>query len=78
MSNNIQYISKYQKENTVQVNIRLSKKYDADVIEYLNSLENTGKATVIKRLIQEDMGCESVVDAEDTVAENDEELFAIE
>ena len=37
MSNNIKYIAKYQKENTIQINIRLSKKYDADVIAKLNS-----------------------------------------
>ena len=54
MGNNIQYIAKYQKENTIQVNIRLSKKYDADVIEKLNSL-GIGKATYIKDLIRADM-----------------------
>ena len=52
MGNNIQYIAKYQKEYTTQVNIRLSKKYDADVIEKLNNLGNDGKATYIKRLIR--------------------------
>ena len=55
MGNNIQYIAKYQKEYTTQVNIRLSKKYDADVIEKLNNLGNDGKATYIKRLIREDI-----------------------
>ena len=55
MSNNIKYIAKYQKANTTQVNIRLSKKYDADVIEKLNSLGNDGKSTYIKRLIREDI-----------------------
>lgn len=55
MSNNIKYIAKYQKANTTQVNIRLSKKYDADVIEKLNSLDNTGKSTYIKKLIREDI-----------------------
>ena len=55
MGNNIQYIAKYQKEYTTQVNIRLSKKYDADVIEKLNNLANDGKATYIKRLIREDI-----------------------
>ena len=55
MGNNIQYIAKYQKEYTTQVNIRLSKKYDADVIEKLNNLGNDGKATFIKRLIREDI-----------------------
>lgn len=55
MGNNIQYIAKYQKEYTTQVNIRLSKKYDADVIEKLNNLGNDGKSTYIKRLIREDI-----------------------
>lgn len=45
MSNNVKYIEKYQKENTIQVNLRLSKKYDADIIEWLNALETKGKAT---------------------------------
>ena len=55
MSNNITYITKYQKENTIQVNLRLSKKDDADVIEWLNDLEDKGKATYLKELIREDM-----------------------
>ena len=59
MANNVKYIEKYQKENTIQINLRLSKKYDADIIEWLNILgdmENMGKATYIKKLIREDMG----------------------
>lgn len=55
MGNNIQYIAKYQKANTIQVNMRLNKKYDVDVIEKLKSLDNTGKSTYIKRLIREDI-----------------------
>ena len=55
MANNIKYITKYQKANTTQVNVRLSKKYDADIIEQLASLEDTGKATYIKELIRKDI-----------------------
>ena len=55
MSNNVKYIEKYQKENTIQVNLRLSKKYDTDIIDWLNSLGNKGKATYLKELIREDM-----------------------
>jgi hypothetical protein len=55
MSNSIDYITRYQKANTIQVNVRLSKKYDADIIECLNSLDNKGKATYIKELIRKDM-----------------------
>lgn len=55
MANNIQYISAYQKANTIQVNIRLSKKYDADVIEKLNSLGDKGKSTYIKELIRKEI-----------------------
>lgn len=82
MANNIHYIAKYQKENTVQVNFRLNKKYDADIIEFLNGLEgldDTGKATLIKQLIREDMGCECFVREEDVEArDSEEELFTIE
>lgn len=59
MSNNVKYIEKYQKDNTIQINLRLSKKYDADIIEWLNILgdmEKMGKATYIKKLIREDIG----------------------
>ncbi len=55
MSNDVKYIEKYQKENTIQVNLRLSKKYDADIIEWLNALETKGKATYLKELIRADM-----------------------
>jgi len=55
MSNNIKYIAKYQKENTIQVNVRLSKKYDADVIECLNALGDKGKSTFIKELIRKEI-----------------------
>ena len=55
MANNIKYITKYQKENTTQVNVRLYKKYDADIIEQLDKLEDTGKATYIKELIRKDI-----------------------
>jgi len=38
------------------VNVRLSKKYDADIIEWLNMLgKDFGKATYIKQLIRDDM-----------------------
>ena len=53
MANNVKYITKYQKANTAQVNVRLSKKYDADIIAWLNSKD--AKATYIKQLIREDM-----------------------
>ena len=55
MANNIKYIMKYQKESTVQINLRLSKKYDADIIEWLNALGDVGKATYLKELIRADM-----------------------
>lgn len=58
MSNNIKYIAKYQKANTTQVNIRLSKKYDTDVLEKLDSLVDEGKSTYIKKLIREDIARE--------------------
>ena len=42
MANNIKYIAKYQKANTTQVNIRLSKKYDKDILEWLDMLGDIG------------------------------------
>ena len=59
--NNIKYITKYQKENTIQVNLRLSKKYDADIIDWLNKLGDKGKATYLKELIRADMGSDRVI-----------------
>lgn len=53
MANNVNYITKYQKENTTQVNVRLSKKYDADIIEWLETVD--AKATYIKQLIRDDI-----------------------
>ena len=55
MSNNIKYIMSYQKANTIQINLRLSKKYDSDIIERLDALGDKGKATYIKELIRRDM-----------------------
>lgn len=53
MANDIKYIAEYQKANTTQVNIRLSKKYDIDIIKWLENKDP--KATYIKQLIREDM-----------------------
>ena len=55
MANSIKYIMKYQKANTVQVNLRLNKKYDGDIIDKLNSLVDCGKCTYIKELIRRDI-----------------------
>ena len=62
---NISYITRYQKANTTQVNVRLSKKYEADIINWLNSLGDIGKATYIKKLIREDMERNGYTQAED-------------
>lgn len=62
---NISYITRYQKANTTQVNVRLSKKYEADIINWLNSLGDLGKATYIKKLIREDMERNGFTQAED-------------
>lgn len=58
MANDISYITKYQKANTTQVNVRLSYKYDADIVAWMDKIEpelDTGKATYIKALIRADM-----------------------
>lgn len=49
----IDSISRYQKENTTQICIRMSKKYDADIIDHLSKC--SAKATYIKELIRRDM-----------------------
>ena len=49
----IENINKYQRANTRQINIRLHKTYDADIIEQLSKV--TAKATYIKQLIRNDM-----------------------
>ena len=54
----LSYITKYQKANTTQVNVRLSYKYEADMVEWMNKIESEldmGKATYIKKLIRADM-----------------------
>lgn len=55
MANSLKYIAKYQKENTLQINVRLNKKHDKDILDKLNSLEDEGKATYVKRLIRADI-----------------------
>ena len=59
--NNVKYITQYQKENTVQINLRLSRKYDADIIEALDKLVDKGKATYLKELVREDIANGGVV-----------------
>lgn len=49
----IHSITEYQKEHTTQVNIRLNKTYDADILEHL--AKKPAKATYIKDLIRRDM-----------------------
>ena len=66
MPNNIDYIAKYQKVNTIQINIRLNKKYDTDIIEHLNSLGDKGKATYIKELIRKEIARQGSQQLEDT------------
>lgn len=52
----------YNKENTVQVALRLNKNTDADVIKWLNAQKN--KQGYIKELIRQDIDafCEVNVD----------------
>ena len=49
----IDYISAYNRKNTVAVCLRLSKKYDGDIIERL--AKQPSKAGYIKELIRRDM-----------------------
>ena len=50
---NYKYTKKYDTANTTKVSLKLNKKTDADIIEYLDSVEN--KQGTIKRLIREEI-----------------------
>lgn len=47
-------VRKYDDENTVQVNIKLNKKTDSDILEILEAVTN--KQGFIKELIRTNMG----------------------
>lgn len=47
-------VRKYDEENTVQVNIKLNKKTDSDILEILEAVTN--KQGFIKELIRTNMG----------------------
>lgn len=49
---------KYDKDNTVQVKLKLNKKTDADIIDYLSRQEN--KQGFIKTIIREFMRLEGL------------------
>lgn len=51
MADNYKYTKKYDENNTIQVKLKLNCKTDADIIEYLNSVDN--KQGTIKQLIRE-------------------------
>ena len=44
---------RYDKEHCVQVKMKLNKKYDADILDRLNSVDN--KQGYLKSLIREDL-----------------------
>ena len=50
---NYKYTKKYDKENTVNISLKLNCKTDADIIEHLNSLDN--KQGTIKKLIRDEI-----------------------
>lgn len=49
---------KYDKDNTVQIKLKLNKKTDADIIDYLSRQEN--KQGFIKTIIREFMRLEGL------------------
>ena len=53
MADNYKYTKKYDAVNTTQIKIKLNRKTDADIIEFLETLEN--KQGTIKRLIREEV-----------------------
>lgn len=52
-SSNLKAIAKFNKENTMSVNLRLNKNTDADIIEKLASVPS--KMGYIKQLIRDDI-----------------------
>ena len=50
--NKLEYIKGYNKENSKKITFLLSKKSEADIIQWLDGKR---KATYIKQLIKEDM-----------------------
>jgi hypothetical protein len=50
---NYKYTKKYDTANTIKVSLKLNIKTDADIIEYLDGVEN--KQGTIKRLIREEI-----------------------
>lgn len=50
---NYKYTKKYDTLNTIKVSLKLNVKTDADIIEYLNTVEN--KQGTIKKLIRDEI-----------------------
>lgn len=50
---NYKYTKKYDQNNTIKVSLKLNVNTDADIIEYLSSVEN--KQGTIKKLIRDDI-----------------------
>ena len=53
MEDKYKHQTKYDKENTTKVTIKLNHKTDADILEYLNTFDN--KQGTIKNLIREEI-----------------------
>lgn len=53
MADNYKYTKKYDEQNTTRVQLKLNNKTDADIIAYLDSVDN--KQGTIKRLIREEI-----------------------
>ena len=51
--NNYKYTKKYDQTNTIKVSLKLNIKTDADIIAYLDSVEN--KQGTIKQLIRNEI-----------------------
>ena len=45
--------ARYDSKNTIQVKLKLNRKTDADIIEYLNTLDN--KQGTLKELIRKEI-----------------------
>lgn len=53
MADNYKYTKKYDENNTTRVQLKLNNKTDADIIAYLDRVDN--KQGTIKRLLREEI-----------------------
>lgn len=71
-NNNYKYTKKYDKENTINISLKLNCKTDADIIEYLNALDN--KQGTVKKLIRQEISKDTGTNADWLRSLSDDDL----